>query len=109
MDAGGDDPRARRKAARDPQAAFVLREIDLVQENRAREGIDHPNEILTILGEDGGRGRPEDGVLTVVQSRRNGGSKAKVLRRIGQRDANAAHARYGIGLRRYFANLALRL
>ena len=47
MDAGGDDPRAFREPARDPQAAFVLREIDLVQGNRAREGIDHPNEILT--------------------------------------------------------------
>jgi len=33
MDAGGDDPRAFREPVRDPQAAFVLREIDLVQGN----------------------------------------------------------------------------
>ncbi len=72
-------------------------------------GINHPNEILTILGEDGRRGHPENGVLAVVQSRRNGGSKAKVLRRIRQGDADTAHARYRIGLRRYFANLALHL
>ena len=47
--------------------------------------------------------------LSVAQPRRDGAPKPKAWRRIVQGDADAAHARHGIRLRRDLANLAFDL
>src|ERR1700720_3160450 len=54
MDSCGDDARSSFETADHPEAAFILGKIDLVQRNRAGGEIDEPNEVLAILGEDGG-------------------------------------------------------
>ena len=47
--------------------------------------------------------------MIVAQPRRDGASEPEAFRRIIQDDANAAHARHLIGLRRNFTNLAMDL
>ena len=81
----------------------------MCSETVLRGSIDDPDEGLAALFEDGGRGHPENRALIVAEPCRDGASEPEACRRIIQGDADAAHARDGIGLRRDFANLALDL
>ena len=109
VDSGSHDARSGGETAGDPDASFVLGKVDLVQRNRARRSVDDPDESLGALFEDGGCGHAENWLGIVAQPRGDGASEPKVFGRIIQGDANAAHARHLIGLRRNFANLALDL
>ena len=60
MDSCGDDAHSSLETPGHPETALILGEIDLVQRNRAGGEIDDPNEVLAILGEDGGGGHPQN-------------------------------------------------
>ena len=100
VDSSSCDARSRSETAGDPDASFVLGEIDLLKRNLARKIVDDPDESLSTLFEDGGRWHSENGGVTAVEPCGDGASEPEALRRIIQGDANAAHARHLIGLRR---------
>src|SRR4029077_9029282 len=80
MDSRGDDARSSLETADHTEAAFVLGKIDLVQRNRAGGEIDDPNEVLAILGEDGGPRHSQHCWLLICKPRRDGASKPEAWR-----------------------------
>src|SRR6478609_8292655 len=100
MDSSSRDARSRSETAGDPDASFVLGEVDLLQGNPARGSVDDPDESLGAFFEDCGGGHAENW-LGVDECRRDRASESETLRRIIQGDADAAHPRQLIGLRRY--------
>ena len=109
VDSGSRDARTGGQTTDDTDAFFVFGEVDPVQRNRARGFIDDPDKSLSAFFEHSGRGHPENPAVGLVGSCSDGASEPEAFRRIIQGDTNAAHARYRIGLRRNFANLALDL
>src|SRR5690242_3453307 len=82
MDSRSDDARSSLETPDHPEAAFVLGKIDLLQRNRAGGQIDDPNEVLTILREDGGGRHSQNCWLLVCKPCRHRASKPEAWRGI---------------------------